>query len=168
MRMLMSIVLCALMLGTAAVAQAPETAKDTDPWIGKKRGEVVAMLGRPDKVKSSGSKETLTYRFVRVTDEPAVPPGIELVPVPGVEGSVGRMYRRDSTAISMTGTQVDARGRVAEEGIGGEESRNISWSKKDGKTITDSADDRSAVLGKCTVKFKLTNGRVTDWSVSSN
>jgi len=166
MRLLTSLVFCALLFGTPATADNSE--KQPDPWIGKKRGVIVEMLGAPDKAKGGGARETLTYRFVRVSSEAAaLPPGIELVAVPGVEGAVGRLHRGDSPAVAITGTQIDNQGRLAGGGVGTEQSHNISWSKKDGKKVSSSEEDRSAVLGKCTIKFKLNNGRVSEWSVSS-
>jgi len=153
-------------LGLGILNAADPASEKTDPWIGEKRGEVIEMLGAPSKVKGGGASETLIYRFVRVSVEAALPPGIELVAVPGVSGAVGRIHRSDTPEVQFSGSSPDKNGNLVGGSLEPVQSHNVSWNKKDGKTMTSSGDDRSAVLGKCTIKFKLNNGRVSEWSVS--
>ena len=55
----------ALVVLTALLCPAGEadTAKPTDPWVGKSRDEVVAQWGKPAKTKSKGETEILIYEI---------------------------------------------------------------------------------------------------------
>jgi hypothetical protein len=148
---------------------AAAAATDEDPWAGKTKSDVVALLGDPTKTKDvSDGGEMLTYKFVRL-EEGAVPPiGMTVLSVPGI-GVVGQMPKSGSRSegeTTITPTQVDKKGRPVEGGLTTETSTNISWDS-DGKEVERSWEERPAIRGKITLKFNVTAaGEIESWSVS--
>jgi hypothetical protein len=147
---------------------AAEPAKNEDPWAGKTKSDVVALLGDPTKTKQiAEGGEELTYKFKRL-EEGAVPPvGMTVLNVPGigVVAQVPKTVSRGEGDTTITPTRVDKKGRPVEGGVTTEESTNISWGT-DGKKVERSWEERPAIRGKVTLKFNVTAaGEIASWSV---
>jgi len=163
------VTLLSMVLAGSPLAAAPEGSPTQDAWKGKPRSEIVVVLGAPDKVTTAkDGTETLVYRLFRVDEGTALDPELVLLQVPGV-GLVGR---RPSGSDPLAGQRttvepnlLDKRGHST-GGVTTTESQSVSWSKKDGKTVSPELNRSSKVSRKVKLTFRLdASGEVFDWSV---
>jgi len=146
---------------------APQAA---DPWTGRPRSEVVALLGEPDRASNGRGGETLTYKLLRLRD--GADPGPELIAldVPGV-GRVARVVRTDDPfrgeTVTIEPVGIDARGHAAGGGVTTERKETVSWDPKDGPPPSIRRPRELPVAGKVKLTFQMdAAGRVRSWSAS--
>jgi hypothetical protein len=154
--------------GVAFICVAGLHAGDAgDPWVGKTREDLVLLLGEPGKTKTTDDGEHLTYKLVRLEKGAAPPFGMIVVSVPGVRGPVGIVTApsRDGSDVTINPTQVDPRGRPMGGGVETDESYTVTRDSEGNEQR--SWDDRSAIVGKLTLRFELgADGKIASWSVS--
>lgn len=163
-----TIVACVI-LGCLPLTAAAAEKKDDDPWKGKSRSEVIALLGEPAKTKDARQGgEKLVYKFVRLEEGAIPPPGVAVLEVPGI-GVVGRLPQAGAMQggeMEVEPTETDRRGRKRGGGLTREESVSVTW--EDGKKrVERTGDDRPAIRGKVTLKLVVgPDGKVESWFVS--
>ena len=157
-----------LLVAFLLVSLLPLAAADLDPWIGKSRDDLLAVLGEPNKTKKSDAGQLLVFKLVRLEEDSPPPSGMQVLKVPGVKGMLGLMPPK---ALVPTADSVSTMGPEDKYGRGGggdvetSESHSISWSKEDG--LERSWDEQPAIRGRLTLKFTVdAAGNIVDWSVS--
>jgi hypothetical protein len=158
-----------LAVGCLAGAWAADAPAE-DPWKGKTRADVTALLGEPTKTKTSGDgTEALTYKLYRLHEDAVPPPEVMVLNVPGI-GVVGQMQQLDTLGagdVALVPDERDRKGRGTGGGVGsGEESYSVEYDPKSGE-VTRSWEEKPAFRGKVTLKFQVSgDGSVESWSVS--
>jgi len=165
-RILLTILLLGVVLPAVAYAGDSGSDEEQDFWTGKKRPEIVTMLGEPTKAKTSeDGSETLTYRFVRIRDGSVPSPDLEVMSLPGV-GLVGRTLDRHGSDLRVDSSGLDGDGNLLPGGPSTSRSAGSSWNKDDGWQ-TDGGETGTAASGKVKLKLQLgRDGRVESWTIS--
>ena len=157
-----------LLTSVLLVYAGPLPAADPDPWVGKTRADLVALLGEPHKVKASDEGEILTFKLLRMEEASIPPSGVRLLWVPGVKGTLGTMMPPGNIPQETAGiqpTDIDQQGRGTGGGVETDESYTVSWSNKDG--VERSWQDGPNIRGKLTLKFTLNKtNKIVTWTVS--
>jgi hypothetical protein len=158
-----------IVAGLVAALLLPVSAGD-DPWRGKSKSDVVAALGQPTKTKkSSGGRETLVYKLIRIDKDAPPDAGMRVFELPGV-GWVAKKPDPGASAetVSIEPTRVDEEGRPVAGGVTTTHSTETSWEKGQKKTSGEPGPvDEPRRRSKVTVKFVLdAGGDVAEWSVS--
>lgn len=166
----MSRSLRAALVVSVLVAGAGPVLSAGDPWLGRSRDDVVALLGEPSKAKPSAHGATLTYKLARPHTERPAPPGGRVISVPGV-GVVVRMPEPGAPAArgeSLGSIEVDEHGRPLGTGVEQPpEEYSVTWSKGGERTVESTFEEPPALGKKLTLKFELdAAGLVAGWSVS--
>ena len=151
-------------------AIAGEDGGAEDPWRGKSRADVEAMLGVPDKIKKGQEGETLVYKMLRFAEDAEPTPGMVLLELPGV-GLVGRVPEfddpryRETTSIEPSG--YDEQGRPVAGGVSTSSSysKSIHIGKDDNPP--DPTPNAPESVGKAKLVFHIAGDHVRDWSISS-
>jgi hypothetical protein len=140
-------------------------ARADEVWTGRSRAELVAVLGEPssDKRTPEGG-ERLVYKLYRI-EEGAQPAGMIVISLPGI-GLVGRPSRDRATdeELILEPTTVGDDGQLASGGLTTTQSREITWSKKDGMRETGPVADERGRLGRVKIAFELDRtGAIREW-----
>jgi hypothetical protein len=146
-----------LTIGSSAVAE--------DVWTGRTRSELVTTLGEPTSRKRlPGGGERLVYKLVRF-EEGTAPAGMIVITLPGI-GLVGRPASEQPVPeeVSVEPTVVDEDGQLVAGGVTTRQTKEITWSSKDGLEEAPEEPEQPATLGKIKVAFVLDpQGTVRDW-----
>ncbi len=156
-------------LAVSLVPAADPGLPETDPWNGKRRAEVVQLLGEPDKAKTArDGRETLTYAFDRIAADAPPHPEVMLLHVPGI-GVVARVDRsRAPASLELEPPQYDKAGRAVGGGLTQTTKASTSYDPKTGEVTQSTALlEKPRVIGKVKLRLALApDGRVESWSAS--
>jgi hypothetical protein len=161
------VTICAI-LACLSAARAADPAPAEDPWSGKTKTDVTNLLGEPTKAKKSADGSLLTYKLLRLEQDAIPSSSMIVLDVPGI-GVVARMlsdYSSGGSDVTIEPTELDRQGRGTGGGVGEQESASISWNTES-KTTERSWEERPAIRGKLTLKFRIDpSGAIESWSVS--
>lgn len=169
-RVFMTLACAIAVLSVLSTGHAESTAvEQQDIWKGKQRQEIVALLGQPHSTKKlREGGEIIVYKLVRLGEDALPQPGMLLITLPDY-GLLGRLPDRESQdeSADIEPIAVDKHGRPVSGGMTRTERREISWSKKEGKTTDPTLAAEPQSRGKVKLSFELDGaGAVRSWSVS--
>jgi hypothetical protein len=172
MRPELLVALAALFLGwPAQAAESGGSPRTEDPWIGKPRSDIVAILGEPDKAKrSAAGTEAMVYKMFVVGADVEPRADMVLVDLPGI-GPVGRILPGPSESeesITIEPSGLDESGRPT-GGLTRSRSyeTSVELGRDKAKPPRTEATPEPKRRGKIKVTFELgPDGRVETWIVS--